>query len=198
LCAVVDRSVAEPTAAENKPPEEKPVRDEKLRQDLLDRMEKDQVVRKEMVKRKPDGAALEGMLKVDRENTAWLKDVIERHGWPGKTLVGEDGAHAAWILVQHADIHPPFQKKCLELLTAAVKKNDASPQDMAYLTDRVRVADKQKQIYGTQLRETEGKLEPHPIEDEAQVDERRKEVGLPPLAEYLKVAREFYPPAKEE
>jgi hypothetical protein len=86
----------------------------------------------------------------------------------------------------------------LGAVEAAVKNNDASRQDMAYLTDRVRVADKQKQVYGTQLRETDGKLEPHPIEDEDHVDERRKDVGLPPLAEYLKVAREFYAPAKEE
>lgn len=35
------------------------------------------------------------MIQVDRDNTAWLKKVIDHHGWPGKALAGEDGAHAA-------------------------------------------------------------------------------------------------------
>jgi hypothetical protein len=34
----------------------------------------------------------------------------------------------------------------------------------------------------------DGKLRPHPIEDEANVDRRRKAVGLLPLADYLRVA----------
>ncbi len=55
---------------------------------------------------------------------------------------------------------------------------------MAYLTDRVRVAEKQKQVYGTQFQEVDGKLEPDPIEDEVRVDTRRQAVGLPPLAKY--------------
>ncbi|HWB11497.1 MAG TPA: DUF6624 domain-containing protein [Pirellulales bacterium] len=196
--AVSDWSVAEPTVAEDKTPQGNTVKNEKLRQELLDRMEKDQVVRRKLVKRKPDDATVQELTKVDRENTAWLQEVIERQGWPGQALVGEDGAHAAWILVQHADLNPTFQKKCLELLTTAVKRNDASRQDLAYLTDRVRVADKQKQVYGTQLRDLNGKLEPHPIDDEEHVDDRRKEAGLPPLAEYLKAAEAFYSPPKDE
>jgi hypothetical protein len=54
------------------------------------------------------------------------------------------------------------------------------------------VAEKKKQRYGTQFRMTDGKLEPSPIEDEANVDRRRKEVGLPSLAEYRKTIEEIY------
>jgi hypothetical protein len=35
----------------------------------------------------------------------------------------------------------------------------------------------------------EGKLQPHPIDDEANVDKRRQEVGLSPLADYLKLSQ---------
>lgn len=175
-----------------------PVADEKLRQELLDRMEKDQIIRKEVMKQKGEGTEFEKMIQVDRDNTAWLKKTIDRHGWPGKALVGEDGAHAAWLLLQHADLDLAFQKKCLPLLTAAVKRNDASAQDLAYLVDRIRVAEKQPQVYGTQLDQVDGKLKPKPIEDEEHVDERRKEVGLPPLSEYLRFAEEAFSTKKDE
>jgi hypothetical protein len=90
-----------------------------------------------------------------------------------------------------------FQKKCLGLLTAAVKKHDTSAQDMAYLVDRVRVAEKKPQVYGTQLDVLDGALKPKPIEDEERVDERRKEVGLSPLSEYLKFAEDAFSPTNK-
>jgi hypothetical protein len=37
-----------------------------------------------------------------------------------------------------------------------------------------------------------GKMEPQPIEDEANVDKRRKEMGLSSLAEYRKIIEEVY------
>jgi hypothetical protein len=179
-------------------PDPAAVADERLRQELLDRTEKDQFVRKAAMKRKPGEAELTKMEQVDRENTAWLKKVIDERGWPGKALVGEDGAHAAWLLVQHADLELAFQKKCLGLLTAAVKKDDASELDMAYLVDRVRVAEKKPQVYGTQLDLLDGALKPKPIEDEEHVNQRRKEVGLPPLSEYLKFAEDAFSQTKDE
>src|SRR5205085_1172028 len=80
-------------------------------------------------------------------------------GWPGKSLVGVDGANAAWLLVQHADQGRAFQKRCLPLLEAAVKKGEATGVQLAYLSDRVRVGAGEKQVYGTQFRTVDGKLE---------------------------------------
>lgn len=67
------------------------------------------------------------------------------------------------------------------------------------MTDRLLVMnDKKKQLYGTQLRPLDGKLVPEPIEDEANVDKRRKELGMPPLADYLTMVDEPRPaPAKK-
>ncbi len=129
--------------------------------------------------------------RVDAENTARLGEIVERHGWPTYTLVGKDGAKAAWILVQHADLSPKFQRRCLDLMTK-VPRDEVSQVDVAYLTDRVLLAEGKKQVYGTQFTLANGKCKPRPLEDEANVDQRRKEVGLPPLAEYLKEAERFY------
>ena len=65
------------------------------------------------------------------------------------------------------------------------------PENYAYLHDRIAAAEKRKQRYGTQF---EG-LEPMPIEDEANVDARRREVGLEPMSELRRQMREMYGPA---
>lgn len=156
-----------------------------LRQELLHRAKEDQRVRAEM----PDDpskitpAHLARVQTVDRANTAYLKRVVRRYGWPGKRLAGDDGAHAAWILLQHADHAPAFQKQCLKVMEKAVRRGDASGQDYAYLLDRVLTGEGKPQMYGTQVKFADGQYVPLPIADEANVDRRRAVVGLPPLAE---------------
>jgi uncharacterized protein DUF6624 len=127
------------------------------------------------------GAAVK---KADQENTKRLSDIIDEHGWPANSLVGRDGSHAAWLLVQHADADLKLQRKCLDLM-AKLPKAEVSQTDLAYLTDRVLLAEGKKQIYGTQFTSSGGKWEPRPLEDAANVDKRRAKVGLQPLAEYV-------------
>jgi hypothetical protein len=182
------------------------VKEEGLRRELLERTKEEQELRLKWIEleaktgadpqsiKKEIDLTLTKLTEIDARNRARMKEIVDRYGWPGKSLVGADGSNAAWLLVQHADPDHPFQKRCLGLLAEAVKKGDASPQHLAYLTDRVRVAEKAKQVYGTQFHEVDGKQQPFPIEDEANVDKRRKEVGLQTLAEYRKSIEATYKP----
>jgi hypothetical protein len=129
--------------------------------------------------------------KIDGDNTKWLMHVVDEHGWPTITMVGKDGANAAWLLVQHADHNVKFQRKCLDLMTK-LPKDEVSRPELAYLTDRVLLAEGKKQIYGTQFSDDDGKFRPRPLEDEVNVDKRRAEVGLEPLADYAKTMQEMY------
>jgi hypothetical protein len=126
------------------------------------------------------------MRRIDVDNTAWLKLVIVEHGWPGVALVGEQGADEAWLLAQHADLDPAFQRQALELLKVAVGAGDALPRHLAYLTDRVLVADGEPQVYGTQYTDDGdgSNLRLQPVADPDRLDERRASVGLEPAAEY--------------
>lgn len=65
------------------------------------------------------------------------------------------------------------------LLRVAVSVGDASARHLAYLTDRVLVADGQPQLYGTQYtHEADGmELRPQPIADPERLDERRAAMG---------------------
>ena len=118
---------------------------------------------------------------VDRDNTARLREIIGRHGWPGRQLAGDDGAHAAWLLAQHAP--PELQEEWLPLLEDAVAQGDASPADLAYLKDRVLAHRGEPQLYGTQYLKRDGVLELWTVRDPAGLDERRAALGLAPVAE---------------
>jgi hypothetical protein len=171
--------------------------DRELRKELLARQVLDQDIRKRATAagNPPPKALMDEWARIDHDNTEWMKTVLARQGWPGKSLVGKDGASAAWLFVQHADMDKPFQKEAIKLLEAAVAKGEAEGRDLAYLTDRILAGEGKPQRYGTQYHEIDGKLVPQPIEDAEHVDARRAAVGLSTLAEYDKVMQANYRPA---
>lgn len=156
--------------------------DEGLRAELLRRVEKDQAARKAL--------DADAMLAADGENLPWLKGVIAEHGWPGRSLAGDDGAHAAWLLAQHADADPAFQRRCLDLMTAAVEAGEATVRELAYLTDRVLLHEGKQQEYGTQVAGRGGRWAPRNLRAPDSVNERRAAVGLETIEEYLTRFRE--------
>ncbi len=166
--------------------------DRSLRRELFVRLNRDQETRGRLIADPENKALLAEMAEVDKDNTAWLQQLVATRGWPGYALVHKDGAQAAWLLAQHADADPAFQQQVLELLEKAVLAKDASPSHLAYLTDRVRSGRGEKQLYGTQFVKNGDGWAPAPIEDEAHVDERRQRIGLGTLAEYAEQIRAAY------
>ncbi|UCG87258.1 MAG: hypothetical protein JSW71_01560 [Gemmatimonadota bacterium] len=136
-----------------------------------------------------DGYAGE-MEQVHNHNAQQLESIINEFGWPGESLVGEDGTWLAWMIAEHAIGLPDFQRRCLELLKDAVKNGEAPAIHAAYLTDRIRFNERKPQVYGTIFDWDEhGQLNPWTIEDQAGVDERRANVGLSPLVDAVEDAR---------
>jgi hypothetical protein len=174
------------TTEESLPPPTEPA----LRLELLEMAALDQAVRTGIAPPGDDRTADELFAiwdAVDAANSARMAEILDEYGWPGFRLVGRDGASAAWLLIQHADLTPDLQERGLLLMTVAVEEGDADSGDWAYLVDRVLVANGEPQVYGTQWELTEaGEWTPRtPIEDEANVDARRASVGLGTLDDYL-------------
>ncbi|MEJ8647125.1 DUF6624 domain-containing protein [Streptomyces sp. MS1.AVA.3] len=116
----------------------------------------------------------------------------DEHGWPGHSLVGEQAAHAAWLIAQHAELD--FQLRALALLREAVDRGEATAMQLAYLTDRCLVHQERSQVYGTQYRAMDdGRgVQLWDVADPDTLDARRAEVGLGPQAEYEKSIRSTY------
>lgn len=125
------------------------------------------------------------IMRRDTENTQWLKEMVARNGWPRRSVVGADAAHAAWLIAQHADRDPAFQLAALQRMEPLVARSEVTPKDYAFLYDRVFGELRGRQLYGTQMICAGGRYEPQPIEDAAGVDRRRVSVGLPELGVQL-------------
>lgn len=119
---------------------------------------------------------------IDNRNTARLKEIVAKNGWPTIPKVGVEASQAAWLLVQHAYADPDFMKECLALMKQA-REGDVNPVHVAFLEDRLLTMEDRPQIYGTQFRTINGITEPFPMEDPEHVDERRASVGLGTFAE---------------
>jgi len=142
----------------------------------------------------PDQAARMGngdpasMQKADATSTAWLIQVLRTFGWPSANRTDSQVAFNAWLLTQHADRTPELQRCVLDLITQQMSTLQER-QNFAYLTDRVRLADNQPQVYGTQVSvdEVQNKASPRMLADPANVDRRRAAMGLEPIADYLRL-----------
>ena len=123
---------------------------------------------------------------VDRTNTARLKALVTRCGWPTKGGQGAKTVRDAWLVVQHANHDVAFQKRALAMIEQAAEAGEAAPSNVAYLADRIAVAENRPQPYGTQLRSKSMPcdLEFAPMDDREKVEARRKTLGLPTLDQY--------------
>jgi len=168
-----------------------------LRSELQRRYSEDQAVRDRVIalmqSGKPFDATLAAeMQAIDSSNTAWLREIVAKHGWPDRATVGDSGATAAFLIVQHADRDTAFQAAMLPAIVAAHERGQIDGESVALLTDRLAAARGEPQIYGTQSSLENGRLVLKPIRDSANVDARRAKMGMPSLAEYMRVMDSIY------
>jgi hypothetical protein len=98
--------------------------------------------------------------------TRRLVEILATHGWPGKSLVGEDGVEAAWTLALHTMHDPDVLRRCLTLMRAAAAAGEAEPWQVAFLVDRVSLIERSVQVYGTTIcRQEDGSFGPPLLED---------------------------------
>lgn len=122
---------------------------------------------------------------LDAANTETLRGIVSQHGWPGFSLVGQDGCEAALRLalrVYEPDHDHEFVRTLLRLVTTAAESGEATWAQWAHLQDRVSVLNGHDQQYGTQFHHGATSLEPelYPVADPQTLASRRIAVGLAP------------------
>jgi hypothetical protein len=166
--------------------------DDDLRSELL-AMRRDDLAAREAVAQalragpanEVDPQLVDAGLTVEARNARRLSAIVDTSGWPTVVAVGMDGVDAAWHIASHAEQDLALQRRFLQLMTDAVAAGEPSPDRLAWLTDRVLVAEGQPQRFGTQFTTTDEGLRLAEVEDPGGLDERRAAVGLPSLDEQL-------------
>ncbi len=119
----------------------------------------------------------------DSVNTIYITELIDKMGYPGKSIVG-DQASTAFLVIQHADIE--VQEKYLPILREAADADELSWSSLALLIDRIEMRNDRPQIYGSQVQRDEETGEHFfaLIKDPHNIDSIRAKVGLGPIQAY--------------
>jgi hypothetical protein len=121
---------------------------------------------------------------------AAAEEIIARHGWPFRSVIGESAAMHLSALVAHADERNTFRRKALEAMSVAVKAGEADPRHFAHIYDRTCAVAREPQLYGSLIAPKDGEgIVIWPVLDPEQLDARRRGIGLPPLSEDLDLYR---------
>lgn len=157
---------------------------EALRRELSAMLDVDQAIRqKQIAAGWKDRLLNEEQKKIDVRNTARLREIFKQHGFPGNSLVGKDGAFAAYMII----IHSPsleLKREALPHVEKGLAKGELPPVAVAGLTDKVLVTEGKPQRYGTHYDFRDGLMVMAEVEAASRLDSRRAELGLEPIAEY--------------
>lgn len=131
---------------------------------------------------------------VYRTHEKQLQKIFTEFGFLGFDLVGKKGSQNFWLMVQHSDHNINFQKKVLKAMKHHVDNNNASPSDYAFLVDRIKTNSGEAQVYGSQVDYNWKVCQAFSkkILDSANVNKRRKAIGLEPLEVYLNEMSELH------
>jgi len=121
---------------------------------------------------------------LDCKNAAWLEQQLSDITWFDIPTFGRRVDNAAWLIAQHADRRPDLQRHVLQRLEG-LPAGATNLRNVAFLWDRVAVAEGRQQRCGTQIHCREGALQAlNGVENEAAIDARRAEMGLPRWEQY--------------
>ncbi len=121
----------------------------------------------------------------DSINLIKIKKILDERGWLSTAIIGEQGNHALFLVIQHANLET--QLKYLPMMREAVKNGNAFSGNLALLEDRVALRQGKKQLYGSQIGFDKATQVYYlrPLEDPDHVDIRRNEVGLGTIQDYI-------------
>ncbi|WP_299187973.1 BT_3928 family protein [uncultured Aquimarina sp.] len=125
---------------------------------------------------------------IDSSNTVFIEQVFKKHGYPGKSLVGEPTNKTAWFVIQHSNKINEY----LPLIKKAGEEDEIPFRLVAMMEDRHLMSIGKEQVYGTQ-----GTTLNHntntpvkiiwPIKDAENVNQLRKDAGYnTTIEEYAK------------
>ncbi|RNC86695.1 MAG: DoxX family membrane protein [Winogradskyella sp.] len=118
-------------------------------------------------------------MEIDSSNLKFIKAIIDKNGYPGKSLVGEPTNTSAWYVIQHSNSIEEY----LPVIKEAAANGELPKRLAAMMEDRYLMERGEAQIYGTQgssygLNSDNPISFMWPIKDLENVNKLRKEAGF--------------------
>ncbi|MFD2585945.1 DUF6624 domain-containing protein [Croceitalea marina] len=85
-------------------------------------------------------------IEIDSSNLGYVEKIMKEHGYPGKSMVGEKTASAAWYVIQHSDKIDVY----IDEIKQAADNGELPFRLYAMMLDRHLMYNDKAQIYGTQ------------------------------------------------
>ena len=115
----------------------------------------------------------------DSINLTKIDKIIQKYGYPGKSLVGEKTNEAAWFVIQHSN----SIEKYFPIIKKAGNNNEIPLTLVAMMEDRMLMEKGKEQLYGTQIYGEHSTNEEYfdyvwPIKNPKKVNKRRRKIGF--------------------
>jgi hypothetical protein len=124
-------------------------------------------------------------------NIKKIKRILDKYDWPELAQIGEQGNRTICNVLQHAD--QETREHYIPLMKQAVLDKKLEASYLVRAEDRIATDKGELQIYGGQMKyypETKS-FNVWPVYDPVNIDKRRAEIGLIPIAEHLKNRFDF-------
>lgn len=124
-------------------------------------------------------------------NIKKVKEILGSEGWPDSILIGPRGNQIICTILQHSD--QETREYYIPRMKQAVLDNKLEARWLVRAEDRIATDKGELQIYGGQMKwypETKT-FNVWPVYDPVNIDKRRAEIGLIPIAEHLRNRFDF-------
>ena len=155
--------------------------------------DKDQSIRQKIMPMLASGnqdsimAVVVQMNMIDKENQTFVFGLLDNQGRPDG--LSDKANSAIFLVIDHAEF--AAQEKYYPVVKEKAEQGIIGKEDAATLQDRILMKKGEMQVYGTQTTRVvingENINYLWPVKNPDQLDKLRKEVNLPPIAEYIAV-----------
>jgi hypothetical protein len=124
-------------------------------------------------------------------NERKVKNILDKYGWPTKEMIGDQGNWTICNVIQHSNNE--IRIKYLPMMRKAVQDKKLEPRFLVRAEDRIATEKGELQIYGGQMKyyPATQSFNVWPVYDPINIDKRRADIGLGPIAEFLKNRFDF-------
>lgn len=129
--------------------------------------------------------------RIDGENTARLRVIINEFGWAELSAISPNAAQQALSIISHSDDNA-FKREMAAIFEPLARSRQMPGEAYANLVDDIALSENRGQIYGMNFECHHGVYQPKPIEAVEGLAARRAEIGLIPMEEYTARLREMY------